>query len=238
MNSKTSLQTGRFFTSNSYWGRGILIGMTGKGRIAVAYFIMGRSQNSRNRYFFEEGDNVVIAPHDLSKVEDPSLIIYYPVRRNGDCLIVTNGDQTDTVDEYLTKGLTFEDALRTRRFEPDAPNFTPRISGMVDLKTGDFKLSILKNIDGKGELCGRNFFEYAPIPGEGRFLHTYERNENPLPTFEGEPWRVAVEDDLDAFTQRIWNDLDEENKISLVTMQIDPADGAIERRILNRRLGD
>jgi hypothetical protein len=238
MNNKTDNHELSFLASNDYWGRGIMIGNTEDQRITVAYFIMGRSVNSRNRYFYQEGDRVAIAPYDKDKLEDPSLIIYYPIKTVSDQLIVTNGDQTDTVEEYLNSGRSFEDALRTRKFEPDEPHFTPRISGVIDTKTGDFKLSILKNIDGKGEACGRYFYEYAPLPGTGRFIHTYEGNGNPLPTFEGEPWKVAIPNTLDEMTSQIWNSLNDDNKISLCTMIIDPASGEREMKILNKRMGD
>lgn len=237
MNNKTDLQKLDFLSSNAYWGRGIMIGNS-SDKIAIAYFIMGRSENSRNRYFYQEGENVAIAPFDINKLEDPSLIIYYPIKKCGNQLIVTNGDQTDTVEEFLLDGKTFEDALRTREFEPDGPNFTPRISGILDLDTTQYKMSILKNIDGKGVLCGRNFFEFEPIANTARFIHTYERNENPLPTFEGEPWRVEVPEDIDTFTDAIWSNLNDDNKISLCTMFIDPKTNDTEMRILNKRKGD
>lgn len=237
MESKVKNHDLSFLSSNDYWGRGIMIGSVGR-KIAVAYFIMGRSENSRNRYFYQEGDRVAIAPYDVNKLEDPSLIIYYPVKAHQNDLIVTNGDQTDTVEEYLVNGKTFEEALRTRKFEPDEPHFTPRISGIVDTKSGNYKLSILKNIDGIGKECGRYFYEYAPVDGTARFIHTYEGNATPLPTFEGEPWKVEIPGDLDEFTQTIWNTLNDDNKISLCTMMIDRDTDAREIRILNKRMGD
>lgn len=237
MESKVKNHDLSFLSSNDYWGRGIMIGTSGR-RIAVAYFIMGRSENSRNRYFYQEGDKVAIAPYDPAKLEDPTLIIYYPVKTVGNQLIVTNGDQTDTVEEHLNQGGTFESALRTRAFEPDEPHFTPRISGIVDMTDGTFKMSILKNIDGIGKECGRYFYEYAPVDGTARFIHTYEGNATPLPTFEGEPWKVEIPEDLDVFTETIWKSLNEDNKISLCTMMIDMDTNEKDVRILNKRMGD
>lgn len=237
MESKVKNHDLSFLSSNDYWGRGIMIGTSGR-RIAVAYFIMGRSENSRNRYFYQEGDKVAIAPYDPAKLEDPTLIIYYPVKTVGNQLIVTNGDQTDTVEEHLNQGGTFESALRTRKFEPDEPHFTPRISGIVDMTDGTFKMSILKNIDGIGKECGRYFYEYAPVDGTARFIHTYEGNATPLPTFEGEPWKVEIPEDLDVFTETIWKSLNEDNKISLCTMMIDMDTNEKDVRILNKRMGD
>lgn len=237
MESKVKNHDLSFLSSNDYWGRGIMIGTSGR-RIAVAYFIMGRSENSRNRYFYQEGDKVAIAPYDSAKLEDPTLIIYYPVKTVGNQLIVTNGDQTDTVEEHLNQGGTFESALRTRGFEPDEPHFTPRISGIVDMTDGTFKMSILKNIDGIGKECGRYFYEYAPVDGTARFIHTYEGNATPLPTFEGEPWKVEIPEDLDVFTETIWKSLNEDNKISLCTMMIDMDTNEKDVRILNKRMGD
>lgn len=237
MESKVKNHDLSFLSSNDYWGRGIMIGTSGR-RIAVAYFIMGRSENSRNRYFYQEGDKVAIAPYDPAKLEDPTLIIYYPVKTVGNQLIVTNGDQTDTVEEHLNQGGTFESALRTREFEPDGPHFTPRISGIVDMTDGTFKMSILKNIDGIGKECGRYFYEYAPVDGTARFIHTYEGNATPLPTFEGEPWKVEIPEDLDVFTETIWKSLNEDNKISLCTMMIDMDTKEKDVRILNKRMGD
>lgn len=208
------------FSTNDYWGRGILIGNSGNKTVA-AYFIMGRSENSRNRYFYRENKNIAISPYDTDKILDPSLIIYYPVKTIGSKLIVTNGDQTDTIAKAVSSGKTFEEGLRMRSFEPDKPHFTPRISGIADLDAGDFKLSILKNIDGEGNACGRYFFEYPNIDGEGRFIHTYMGNNEPLPTFEGEPLRIAVTDDIDELTDEIWARLDDENKISLAVLMVD-----------------
>lgn len=228
-----------FLASNEYWGRGILTGNL-PGTICVAYFIMGRSQNSRNRYFYQEDDRIAIAPYDMEKLEDPSLIIYYPVKKVNDTLIVTNGDQTDTIEEAISKGVPFQDALRKRCFEPDAPNYTPRISAVIDQDTGDFVLSILKNQDGRGELCARYFYEYGCQEGNGRFIHTYERNDEPLPSFQGEPWSVDLSGVTDQalFTDKIWNSLNSENKISLVTIFVDKVSGKRHTVIKNKRMGD
>lgn len=221
---------------NSYVGRGIINGKSEDGKNAVfAYFIMGRSENSRNRIFVENGDDVTIYPYDESKVEDPSLIIYSPIRKCGSSLIVTNGDQTDTVYDFVSKGGSFEDALRTRAFEPDRPNWTPRISAIMNFD-GDFsyKMSILKSGDAEGTVCNRQFFEYAPINGLGHFIHTYVCDGNPIPTFVGEPERVVIPNDIDAFTNEIWNSLDANNKISLYVRYI-PLDGSAQSsRMINK----
>ena len=201
--------------ANAYPGRGIFLGMTPDGRALAGYFIMGRSQNSRNRVFVQEGEGLLIKPYDEKLVSDPSLIIYHPVRQLGRQLIVTNGDQTDTVHEALISGGSFESALRSRAFEPDAPNFTPRISGIMDLDGGNFKLSILKAADAKGSACDRLFYEYAAQPGAGRFIHTYEADGNPLPSFLGEPAQIHIPDDSAAFGAAIWQALHPDNKIAL-----------------------
>ncbi len=222
---------------NSYVGRGIIIGKTPDGtKAAVAYFIMGRSENSRNRIFEENGDDVIIKPFDYSKVEDPSLIIYAPIRKLGDRLIVTNGDQTDTIYDYIKEGKTFAEALTTREFEPDAPNFTPRISGMLTFGEGDFsyEMSILKSADAQGSACSRYHFAYPALAGVGHFIHTYVCDGNPIPTFQGEPERVAVLDDIDAWADLIWNSLDENNKISMYVRYVDLATGAQENRMVNK----
>jgi IMP cyclohydrolase len=200
---------------NAYPGRGILMGMTPDGRILAGYFIMGRSQNSRNRVFIREGKELLIRPYDEALVADPSLIIYRPVRECGDQLIVTNGDQTDTIYEALSQGGSFESALRKRTFEPDAPNFTPRISGLMNINNGDFKLSILRASDARGSACDRLFYEYAALPGLGRFIHTYQADGNPLPSFYGEPAQIDIPDDVDAFGDAIWQALHPDNKIAL-----------------------
>lgn len=223
--------------NNSYVGRGIVIGKSRDGKKAVvAYFIMGRSENSRNRVFTENGDEVTIYPFDESKVEDPSLIIYSPIRKIGETLIVTNGDQTDTVYNFIKDGKSFEKALETRCFEPDAPNFTPRISGILEFKDGDFdyKMSILKSADENGTACNRYCFSYTAINGLGHFIHTYNHDGNPIPTFTGEPERVAILDDIDAFTEKIWNNLDENNRISLYVRYIDLKDGSVQNRMINK----
>ncbi len=222
---------------NTYPGRGIVIGKSEDGKSAViAYFIMGRSENSRNRVFIENGSEVIIHPFDASKVEDPSLIIYSPIRKYENRLIVTNGDQTDTVYEGLKAGKTFEAALETRAFEPDAPNFTPRISGMLTFVNGNFsyKMSILKSADAEGTACNRYAFTYAPIAGTGHFLHTYNCDGNPIPTFTGEPERVAIPSDIDAFADMIWANLNEQNKISLYVRYIDLQTGAETNRMFNK----
>lgn len=221
---------------NEYVGRGIVTGLSQNGKkAALAYFIMGRSANSRNRVFTEKGDEVVIYPFDASKVEDPSLIIYSPVRTVGKNVVATNGDQTDTVCDYLVAGKTFEEALETRCFEPDAPNFTPRISAVLNFEKGfSYKQSILKSGDEKGSVCNRYTFSYTPIAGLGHFIHTYNCNGNPIPTFTGEPERVIVPDCIDAFAAEIWENLNEENKISLYVRYIDIETGAAESRMFNK----
>ena len=222
---------------NPYVGRGIIIGKTKDGKKAcAAYFIMGRSANSRNRVFTEKGGEIFTEPFDASKVEDPSLIIYAAVRKYKDSLIVTNGDQTDTIYDGLKDGKCFTCALKSREFEPDAPNFTPRISGILNFKGGDFtyEMSILKSADENGTACNRYTFSYSPIAGLGHFIHTYVTDGNPLPTFQGEPERVAVKDDIDEFTRELWNALDENNKISLFVRYTDLATGNEEDRIINK----
>ena len=228
---------GELIKDNSYVGRGIVIGLSESGKKAVfAYFIMGRSENSRNRVFTEKGEEVTIYPFDASKVKDPSLIIYSPVRRAGNSLIVTNGDQTDTVYDFLMNGKTFEEALETRCFEPDAPNFTPRISGVLDFAGGAFtyKMSILKSADEKGSACNRYTFSYAPLKGVGHFIHTYNCDGDPIPTFTGEPERVKIPDDMNAFAETLWQNLNEANKISLYVRYTDLASGEYERVLYNK----
>lgn len=223
---------------NSYPGRGIVIGRTADGtKAAAAYFIMGRSENSRNRIFAEDGEGIRTQAFDESKLTDPSLIIYAPVRVLGTDTIVTNGDQTDTIFEGLKKGLTFEESLRSREFEPDAPNYTPRISGVMHVKDGvyGYEMSILKSNNGNPEACNRYTFNYENcVAGEGHFIHTYMCDGNPLPSFEGEPKLVAIPDDMDAFTEMLWNSLNEENKVSLFVRYIDIAGGTYETRIVNK----
>lgn len=206
-----------YISGNPYPGRGIIIGLNPDGKKAVfAYFITGRSANSRNRVFEEVDDDLMIKPFDESKVEDPSLIIYYPVRVYDKKIIITNGDQTDTVHKFLKEGKSFQQALATRSFEPDSPNWTPRISGIIDIERGvRYCMSILKSADSKGSACNRYFYEYEALAGEGRFIHTYMTDGNPLPTFTGEPARVKIPGDIDSFTEEIWNALNDENRISL-----------------------
>lgn len=222
---------------NSYPGRGIVIGQSADGKQAVvAYFIMGRSVNSRNRVFVEEGAGIRTQAHDPAKLSDPSLVIYAPVRVLGEDTIVTNGDQTDTIYDFLKEGKTFEEALRTRTFEPDGPNYTPRISGIVERGEGSFtyKLSILKSCGGDPDFAQRFFFEYAPKAGLGHFIHTYKQDGDPIPSYEGEPTPVFIEGDIDAFTASLWEHLNEDNKVSLFTRFIDLETGKAETRIVNK----
>lgn len=223
---------------NAYPGRGIVIGKSADGKYAVtAYFIMGRSGNSRNRIFVEDGEGIRTQAFDPSKLEDPSLIIYAPVRVLGNKTIVTNGDQTDTIYELMDKQQTFEQALRTREFEPDAPNYTPRISGIMHLENGSYNyaMSILKSADGDPDSCHRYTFAYQnPKAGEGHFIHTYQGDGNPLPSFEGEPKRVGIEGDIDSFTRMLWENLNEENKVSLFVRFIEIGSGKYETRICNK----
>ena len=222
---------------NPYVGRGIVLGKTENGKQAVsAYFIMGRSKNSRNRVFVKRDGALFTEPYDPSLVEDPSLIIYAAVREHGNCLVVTNGDQTDTVYEGLAAGKGFSEALRSREFEPDAPNFTPRISGMITFGKEDFTydMSILKSADAAGSACARYTFEYPAMAGLGHFIHTYVTDGNPIPTFQGEPERVAIPDDIDAFTTALWGALNEDNKISLYVRYTDIATGNVTERLINK----
>lgn len=230
---------GELIKDNEYVGRGIVIGKTADGKkAATAYFIMGRSENSRNRIFKEEGEDITIYPFDESKVEDPSLIIYHPIRKTENKLIVTNGDQTDTIYDFVTAGKSFKEALETRQFEPDAPNFTPRISGMITFDANDFvySMSILKSMDAEGSECARYTFDYKPLKGLGHFIHTYECNGNPIPTFQGEPERVEIPDDIDEFAENLWNNLNEDNKISLYVRYIDLNDGSVQSVMYNKNL--
>lgn len=222
----------------SYPGRGIVIGRSEDGKKAVtAYFIMGRSANSRNRIFVEDGEGIRTQAFDPGKLEDPSLIIYAPVRVLDDMTIVTNGDQTDTVYDLMKKGQTFEEALRTREFEPDEPNFTPRISGLLKVNKGLYRyaLSILKSHNGNPAQCNRYTFTYdSPVAGEGHFIHTYMGDGSPLPSFEGEPTWVKISGDIDVFTDTVWSHLNEDNKVSLFVRYIDIATGVYETRIVNK----
>lgn len=223
---------------NAYPGRGIVIGRSEDGTKAVtAYFIMGRSSNSRNRIFAKEGEGIRTEAFDASKLEDPSLIIYAPVRVLGEKTIVTNGDQTDTVYDGLKKGMTFEQSLKSREFEPDGPNYTPRISGVMEVAKGQYgyAMSILKSNNGSPDACNRYTFSYEnPAAGEGRFIHTYMHDGSPLPSFEGEPKLVGISGGIDEFTEKVWNSLNEENKVSLFVRYIDIATGAYETRIVNK----
>ena len=225
-------------STNSYPGRGIIIGKSADGKSAVtAYFIMGRSVNSRNRVFVEDGEGIRTQAFDPSKLVDPSLIIYAPVRVLGNDTIVTNGDQTDTVYDGLDKGLTFEQSLRSRQFEPDEPNCTPRISGLLHIADGQFHyaMSILKSNNGNPNSNNRYTYTYEnPIAGEGRFIHTYMHDGNPLPSFEGEPKWISIPDDMNAFADALWNSLNEENKVSLFVRYIDIANGKYETKIINK----
>ena len=219
---------------NSYPGRGIIIGLTPEGdKAVVAYFIMGRSENSRNRVFEETTDGICTRAYDESKMVDPSLIIYHPVRKIGRDLIVTNGDQTDTIRDYLKNGLTFEQALKTREFEPDFPNWTPRISGLL-FPDCSYKLSILKSADAAGLGCVRHTFEYPGLAGIAHYIHTYKCDGNPIPSFEGEPEQVIIKGNIDSFTSELWSDLDETNKVSLYVRFQDVLNGSSECRIVNK----
>ncbi len=228
---------GELIEGNSYVGRGIVIGKSEDGRKAVAaYFIMGRSANSRNRIFTEKNGEVFTEPFDASKVVDPSLIIYAAIRSLDNKLIVTNGDQTDTIYDGLKAGKSFSEALMTREFEPDGPNFTPRISGMLTFADKDFTydMSILKSADAEGTACNRYTFSYPALAGLGHFIHTYVCDGTPIPTFQGEPERVKIPADIDEFTKTLWNALDADNKISLYVRAVDLETGKIENRMINK----
>ncbi len=226
--------------NNSYPGRGIIIGKSADGENAViAYFIMGRSENSRNRIFVLDGENLKTKAFDESKVVDPALIIYFPVRVIDNKTIVTNGDQTDTIVDFIKKGKIFEDALRTREFEPDSPNYTPRISSILDVKDNDFtyKFSILKSLNGNPNSCIRFFYEYSqPISGQGHFISTYKCDGNPLPSYEGEPKTVEMGSNIDELSNILWNSLNEENKVSLFTRFINLKTGKTETKIINKNI--
>lgn len=225
-------------SNNSYPGRGIIIGRSTDGTKAVtAYFIMGRSENSRNRIFVEDGAGIRTEAFDPSKLTDPSLIIYAPVRVLGNKTIVTNGDQTDTIYDGMDRQLTFEQSLRTREFEPDAPNYTPRISGIMHVENEkyNYAMSILKSNNGCPKSCSRYTFAYeAAAAGEGHFIHTYKCDGNPLPSFEGEPKLIAIPDDMNTFTDTLWSNLNQDNKVSLFVRYIDIASGAYETKIVNK----
>ena len=237
MSIYTSKTMGEIISGNPYVGRGIVIGKTADSKkAAIAYFIMGRSENSKNRVFREEGRDVVIYPFDESKVEDPSLIIYAPIRAVDNYLIVTNGDQTDTIYDYVVEGAKFSEALETREFEPDAPNFTPRISGMLSFDKGDFtyEMSILKSIDEQGSACARYHWAFPSTAGLGHFIHTYEHDGNPLPTFQGEPRRVSVPDTAEELILDIWENLNPENRISVYVRYIDLETGEAVSKMINK----
>ena len=228
---------GKLINGNSYVGRGIVIGKTADGeKAAIAYFIMGRSENSRNRVFVEQGKDVTIYPFDAEKAGDPSLIIYSPIRVIDNKLIVTNGNQTDTIYDFIKEGKCFSCALKTREFEPDGPNWTPRISGMVTFNEGDiaYKMSILKAADDEGTACNRFTFDYESLKGIGHFIHTYMHDGNPIPTFEGEPERVIIPDTASELAEDIWSNLDENNKISLYVRYIDIKTGKEENILINK----
>ena len=225
-------------SSNSYPGRGIVIGRSANGQYAVtAYFIMGRSENSRNRVFVEDGEGIRTEAYDPSKLEDPSLIIYAPVRVLGNDTIVTNGDQTDTIYDGIKAGKTFSESLEIREFEPDPPNYTPRISGIMTIENGKYtyKMSILKSDNGNPDQCLRHTYTYDnPVAGDGRFIHTYMTDGNPLPTFEGEPEWVSIPDNMNEFTDLLWNSLNEDNKVSLFVRYIDIETGEYMTKIVNK----
>lgn len=230
-------QIGSLINGNPYVGRGIVIGKSQDAKsLAIAYFIMGRSVNSRNRVFVENGLNVTIYPFDAEKAGDPTLIIYSPIRVIDNKLIVTNGNQTDTIYDFVKEGKTFSEALATREFEPDAPNLTPRISGMVTFDDKDFtyQMSILKASDNEGTSCNRFTFDYSPLKGIGHFIHTYKTDGNPIPTFEGEPERVIIPNTAKELADDIWANLNEENKISLYVRYIDLESGKTENILINK----
>lgn len=234
------LDIGQELAGNSYPGRGIIIGKSEDGKHAViAYFIMGRSVNSRNRVFVADGEGLRTQAHDPVLLSDPSLVIYSPVKVLGDRLIVTNGDQTDTICEHLEAGKTFEDALRTRTFEPDPPSFTPRISGMLTFADNDFtyQMSILKTLNGDDKQPQRFFFDFVSSDGLGHFIHTYKEDGNPrIPSFEGEPELITIDGNIDAFTNTLWLNLNEENRVSLFVRYVNLTNGTYESRIINKNL--
>ena len=237
MNVYETKTMGERINGNSYVGRGIVVGKTADGKkAATAYFIMGRSENSRNRIFEETEDGIIIYPFDESKVEDPSLIIYSPIRKIDNKLIVTNGDQTDTIYNFIKQGKSFATSLTTRGFEPDAPNFTPRISAMLTFDNNDFtyEMNILKSADAEGSACARYNFSYPSLNGIGHFIHTYVCDGNPIPTFMGEPERVSIPNDIDEFLNDIWTNLDDNNKISIYVRYIDLETGECENRLINK----
>ena len=240
MNVYETLPIEARLAGNPYAGRGIVAGRSADGQKAVfAYFIMGRSENSRNRVFVRTADGIRTEAFDPSKLSDPSLILYAPVRRCGRHIVVTNGDQTDTICEYLFQGRSFAEALDTRCFEPDAPNFTPRVSALLTFGVGEFsyQMSILKSADAGGSACVRETFSYPALPGLGHFLHTYVSDGSPLPSFWGEPERVVIPDRIDELTPALWNALHAENRIALYVSYTDLATGAEETRLINKHQG-
>lgn len=237
MNGYENKSLGEILKNNSYPGRGIVCGKSGDGTKAVtAYFITGRSENSRNRVFAAEGENVTIYPFDHSRAGDLSLIIYSPIKRWENKLIVTNGEHTDTIYSFLRGGKSMEEALKTRSFEPDAPHFTPRISAVMTLEEPlSYQMSILKSMDAEGNRCARCFYDYEAETGTGHFIHTYREDANPLPAFCGEPLRIKISGNIDDFTNEIWTNLNEENKISLFVRFTDLTDGKKKDRIINKQ---
>lgn len=236
MNVYKSYDISTLLKENEYAGRGIVIGTSPDRKNAVcAYFIMGRSENSRNRVFVKEGETLKTEPFDVSKVSDPSLIIYNAVRKTENSLIVTNGDQTDTIYDLMSKGKSFKESLETREFEPDAPNFTPRISGILYFENGfNYEMSILKSIDENGSECCRYTYSYPSVAGLGHFIHTYNCNGDPLPTFTGEPHRISIKNNIEEFANEIWESLNVENKISLYVRYTDIETGKYTDKIINK----
>ena len=236
MNVYKSYDISTLLKDNEYAGRGIVIGTSPDRKNAVcAYFIMGRSENSRNRVFVKEGETLKTEPFDVSKVSDPSLIIYNAVRKTENSLIVTNGDQTDTIYDLMSKGKSFKESLETREFEPDAPNFTPRISGILYFENGfNYEMSILKSIDENGSDCCRYTYSYPSVAGLGHFIHTYNCNGDPLPTFTGEPHRISIKNNIEEFANEIWESLNVENKISLYVRYTDIETGKYTDKIINK----
>ena len=236
MNVYKSYDISTLLKDNEYVGRGIVIGTSPDRKNAVcAYFIMGRSENSRNRVFVKEGETLKTEPFDVSKVSDPSLIIYNAVRKTENSLIVTNGDQTDTIYDLMSKGKSFKESLETREFEPDAPNFTPRISGILYFENGfNYEMSILKSIDENGSECCRYTYSYPSVAGLGHFIHTYNCNGDPLPTFTGEPHRISIKNNIEEFANEIWESLNVENKISLYVRYTDIETGKYTDKIINK----
>lgn len=236
MNIYKSDDISTLLKDNEYAGRGIVIGTSPDKKNAVcAYFIMGRSENSRNRVFVKTRETLKTEPFDVSKVSDPSLIIYNAVRKTENSLIVTNGDQTDTIYDLMSKGKSFKEALETREFEPDAPNFTPRISGILYFENGfKYEMSILKSIDENGSECCRYTYSYPSVAGLGHFIHTYNRNGDPLPTFTGEPHRISIKNNIEEFANEIWESLNGDNKISLYVRYTDIETGKYTDKIINK----